>query len=74
MEREAQRITFRNMLSNLKWTLAIIFRNSPIPASLLLLLNMLEGLAPAMTIFVTQRLIDTVIQTAGSGREHLMMS
>ncbi|WP_422657596.1 ABC transporter ATP-binding protein [Paenibacillus sp. EC2-1] len=53
----------------MKWSLVIIFRNAPIPASLLLLLNMLEGLAPALTIYVTQRLIDTVIQTAGAGSD-----
>ncbi|TMV49508.1 ABC transporter ATP-binding protein [Paenibacillus mesophilus] len=59
----------KEIVSSLKWATAAICTVAPMQAAVLVGLTVLEGLAPVFSIYVTQHLIDTVIQAAGRGRE-----
>lgn len=61
----------KEIAANVRWAVKVIARTAPWQAAWLTGLAILEGLAPVFAIFVTQHLIDSVIDAAGRGMEGL---
>lgn len=68
----------RRMVSNLKktiqhigWALGQIFRAAPILASIVSIISIAEGAAPAALVYITQHLIDLTIASFGHGMSQL---
>ncbi|TNJ64402.1 ABC transporter ATP-binding protein [Paenibacillus hemerocallicola] len=59
----------KEMAASARWMAGAIAAVAPLQASVLIGLAVLEGLAPVFSIYVTQHLIDAVIQAAGRGSE-----
>lgn len=57
----------KEIAASLRWAAGVIARAAPRQAALVAGLAVLEGLAPVLSIYVTQHLIDTVVQSAGRG-------
>ena len=53
--------------TNLRWTLAHIWAHGRAPALGIVAVQMLMSLQPALLIYITQHLIDTVVASAGAG-------
>lgn len=62
-----RKTSWREIADNLRWALSIIARSAPWPAAALIGFALLEGISPVLSIYVTQHLIDEVIQAAGTG-------
>lgn len=62
-----RKTSWREIADNLRWALSIIARSAPWPAVALIGFALLEGISPVLSIYVTQHLIDGVIQAAGTG-------
>ena len=55
------------ILTNLRWTLAHVWAHGRMPALGIVVVQILIGLQPALLIYITQHLIDTVVTSAGAG-------
>ena len=55
------------ILTNLRWTLAHVWAHGRGPALGIAAVQILIGLQPALLIYITQHLIDTVVASAGAG-------
>ncbi len=53
--------------TNLRWTLAHVWAHGRGPALGIVAVQILMGLQPALLIYITQHLIDTVVASAGAG-------
>ncbi len=53
--------------TNLRWTLAHVWAHSRGPALGIVAVQVLLGFQPALLIYITQHLIDTVVASAGAG-------
>lgn len=53
--------------TNLRWTLAHIWAHGRGPALGIVAVQILLGLQPALLIYITQHLVDTVVASAGAG-------
>lgn len=57
----------KEIAASLRWAARIIVRAAPKQAALVAGLAVLEGLAPVLSIYATQHLIDAAVQSAGKG-------
>lgn len=57
----------KEIAASLRWAAGIIVRAAPKQAALVAGLAVLEGLAPVLSIYATQHLIDAAVQSAGRG-------
>ena len=55
------------MWTNLRWTLVHIWEHGRAPALGIVAVQILLGIQPALLIYITQHLIDTVVASAGAG-------
>ena len=55
------------ILTNLRWTLAHVWAHGRGPALGIVVVQILIGLQPALLIYITQHLVDTVVASAGAG-------
>ena len=62
-----RRTSAANIWTNLRWTLAHIWAHGRMPALGIVAVQILLGIQPALLIYITQHLIDTVIASAGAG-------
>ena len=62
-----RRTSVANIWTNLRWTLAHIWAHGRAPALGIVAVQILLGLQPALLIYITQHLIDTVVASAGAG-------
>ena len=53
--------------TNLRWTLTHIWAHGRAPALGIVAVQILLGIQPALLIYITQHLIDTVVASAGAG-------
>ena len=53
--------------TNLRWTLAHVWAHGRAPALGIVAVQILLGIQPALLIYITQHLIDTVVASAGAG-------
>ena len=53
--------------TNLRWTLAHVWTHGRAPALGIVAVQILLGIQPALLIYITQHLIDTVVASAGAG-------
>ena len=52
--------------TNLRWTLAYVWAHGRAPALGIVAVQILSGLQPALLIYITQHLVDTVVAAAGA--------
>ena len=62
-----RRASAATLWTNLRWTLAHIWAHGRAPALGIVAVQILLGLQPALLIYITQHLIDTVVASAGAG-------
>ena len=62
-----RRASAATILTNLRWTLAHVWAHGRGPALGIVAVQILIGLQPALLIYITQHLIDTVVTSAGAG-------
>ena len=62
-----RRSSAATILTNLRWTAVNIWAHARAPALGIVVIQILLGIQPALLIYVTQNLIDTVIAAAGRG-------
>ena len=62
-----RRTSVANIWTNLRWTLAYIWEHGRAPALGIVAVQILLGIQPALLIYITQHLIDTVVASAGAG-------
>ena len=62
-----RRTSATTILTNLRWTLAHVWAHGRGPALGIVAVQILIGLQPALLIYITQHLIDTVVASAGAG-------
>ena len=55
------------ILTNLRWTLTHVWAHGRAPALGIVAVQILLGIQPALLIYITQHLIDTVVASAGAG-------
>lgn len=61
--------SWKEIVTSIRWAAGVITRVAPWQAVLLTGLAILEGVAPVLSIYATQHLIDSVIAVAGQGRD-----
>ncbi|RKN77153.1 ABC transporter ATP-binding protein [Paenibacillus ginsengarvi] len=61
--------SWKEIVVSIRWAAGVITRVAPWQAVLLTGLAILEGVAPVLSIYATQHLIDSVIAVAGQGRD-----
>lgn len=59
----------KGIVSGIRWSTKEIALAAPLPGAIVIALTVLEGLAPVLSIYVTQHFIDAVIHAAGQGRQ-----
>ena len=62
-----RRASAATLWTNLRWTLAHIWAHGRMPALGIVAVQILLGIQPALLIYITQHLIDTVVASAGAG-------
>ena len=62
-----RRTSVAHIWTNLRWTLAHIWAHGRVPALGIVAVQILLGIQPALLIYITQHLIDTVVASAGAG-------
>ena len=62
-----RRTNVATIWSNLRWTLAHIWEHGWAPALGIVAVQILLGIQPALLIYITQHLIDTVVVSTGAG-------
>ena len=62
-----RRTNVATIWTNLRWTLAHVWAHGRGPALGIVAVQILTGIQPALLIYITQHLIDTVVASAGAG-------
>ena len=62
-----RRASAATLWTNLRWTLSHIWEHGRAPALGIVAVQILLGIQPALLIYITQHLIDTVVASAGAG-------
>ena len=62
-----RRASAATILTNLRWTLAHVWAHGRGPALGIIAVQILLGFQPALLIYITQHLVDTVVASAGAG-------
>ena len=62
-----RRTSAATILTNLRWTLAHVWAHGRASALGIVAVQILLGIQPALLIYITQHLIDTVVASAGTG-------